>query len=238
MNSILQRILLGIVVVIVLYFLYIYLFNNPNDKTIVKSHDARSQQVISASNLPSGGTTNYTYSIWLYINEWNYRFGESKVVFGRTDQNNDPAPSVKLAPSVNNLDVTLATYPTSGSSSDPTLHTCSVQDIPLQRWTNIILTLNDRALDIYLDGKLVRTCVLPGVPKLNPNSDLHLCPGGGFSGYISNFRYIANSVNPTEAYNIYKKGYSSGNAITGALNKYRVKFSFLKDNHEVNSFEL
>lgn len=238
MNFNLQRILLGIIVIIVLYFVYVYLFSNPNDKTIVKSQDARSQQVISASNLPSSATTNYTYSIWIYVNDWNYRFGQTKVIFGRTDQNNDPSPSVKLSPSINNLDVTLSTYPTSGTNTQPTLHTCSIQDIPLQRWTNIIVTLNDRALDLYLDGKLVRTCVLPGVPKLNPNSDLYLCPDGGFSGYISNFRYIANSVNPTEAYNIYKKGFSSGSSLTGALNKYRVKFSFVKDNKEVNSFEL
>jgi hypothetical protein len=53
-----------------------------------------------------------------------------------------------------------------------TMHSCSIEDVPLQRWTNLIISLDNRALDLYLDGKLVRTCVLPGVPKMNPASNI------------------------------------------------------------------
>lgn len=88
-----------------------------------------------------------------------------------------------------------------------------------------------------MDGKLVRTCLLPGVPKMNPASNIHVTPQGGFSGYISNFRYIADSVNPTQAYNIYKGGHGSS-SMSSVFNKYRVKFAFVKDNRELNSFEI
>lgn len=234
-----RKILIGVIIIVLLYLLYLYFFSS-NSTTLVSKHDARSLDIISANKLPAGITADYTYSIWMYINDWNYRFGEAKVIFGRVDQNNDPSPSVTLAPSNNNLNVTMAVYPNekTESNGNQTLYTCSVQDVPLQRWTNLIMALNNRALDLYLDGKLIKTCVMPGVPKMNPTSNILLCPDGGFSGYISKFQYLPKAVNPSQAYDIYKAGYGGGGALSTFFNKYRIKFAFVEDNKEVNSFEL
>ena len=55
-----------------------------------------------------------------------------------------------------------------------------------------------------------------------------------------NLNTFVTSVTPSEAYDIYKAGFgSSGTAGLGNLfNKYRIKFAFVEDNKEVNSFEL
>lgn len=236
-----HRIVLGVVIVLLLYFVYSYFFAKSNQSTLVNYHDATQQLSISASSLPTGSTSNYTFSVWFYINEWNYRYGENKVIFQRSDANNDPAPQVYLDSTTNNLNVSLATYPTSNSSTSPSqahINVCGIENVPIQTWTNMIMTLNNRALDIYLNGKLVRTCVLPGVPKMNPASSVVLCPNGGFSGYISNFQYLSNAINPTQAYNIYKAGFSSGSSIGSMFDKYRVKVAFVENNKELNSFEL
>lgn len=233
-----QTIVLGVVVILLLYLVYVYFVASSGQTTLVNYHDATQQTSISASSLPAGATANYTFSIWFYINEWNYRYGEKKVIFQRNDVNNDPAPSVYLDPTTNNLHVSLATYNTSDKSSSTNVSVCSIDNVPIQAWSNLIITLNNRALDMYLNGKLVRTCVMPGVPRMNPSSAVVLCPNGGFSGYISNFKYIANAINPTEAYNIYKDGYSSGSALGNLFDKYRVKIAFVENNKELNSFEL
>ena len=73
---------------------------------------------------------------------------------------------------------------------------------------------------------------------MNPASKVTICPNGGFSGYISNFQYIANAINPTQAYNIYKAGYGGGSSVGNFFDKYRVKVAFVENNKEVNSFEL
>jgi hypothetical protein len=112
-----KTIILVIVTIIVLYLLYSY-YASANDATLVNMHDARTLKVITANQLPNGATSDYTFSIWFYINDWNYRFGETKVIFGRVDQNNDPAPSVTLGPTNNNITVTLATYPTNTSAGN------------------------------------------------------------------------------------------------------------------------
>lgn len=233
-----HTIILAVVLIVVLYLVYYYFFRNKLDQTLITLQDARAQQVIAASSLPAGPSTNYTFSIWFYVNDWNYRYGQDKIIFGRMDQDGSVAPLVQFSSSINNIEVSLATYPSTGSSSAPVTTTCSVDDVPLQRWTNLILSLNDRALDLYLDGKLVSTCLMPGVPKMNPSSNIYVCPDGGFSGYVSNFRYVADSVNPSQAYNIYKSGYGGSSAMGNLFNKYRVKLAFVEDNKELNSFEL
>lgn len=233
-----HTIILAVVAIVLLYLVYYFFFNKSSETTLIHLQDARAQQVIAASSLPAGPSTNYTFSIWFYVNDWNYRYGQDKIIFGRMDADGSVAPLVQFSSSINNIEVALATYPTTGSSTKAVTTTCGLDDVPLQRWTNLIISLNDRALDLYLDGKLVRTCLMPGVPKMNPSSNIYVCPDGGFSGYVSNFRYVADSVNPSQAYNIYKQGYGGSSAVGNLFNKYRVKMAFVEDNKEVNSFEL
>ena len=232
-----KNIIIAIIIIFVLYKLYKYYFSD-NSVNLINTHDARIPEVIKPNKLPKGVTSDYTYSIWFYINDWNYRFGETKVMFGRTDENNNASPSVTLAPSNNDLAVTMALYPNPDMSDGQELYTCSIRDVPLQRWTNLIMSLNNRALDLYLDGKLVKTCMLPGVPKMNNLSTLQLSPDGGFSGYISTFKYFSNALNPSQAYDVYKAGYSGDSMFGNLFNKYRLKLAFLEDNKEVNSIEI
>ena len=229
MNS--HKIILGVVIVILIYLLYLYFFGN--SATVLEGmHDATVESVIPASSLaPAVGSANYTYSIWIFVANWNA--GAQKVIFERPgDDSGTYAPKMAFAADLNNIDITLATY----DPSKPIM--CQVENVPLQSWTNIIMTINGQALDLYLDGKLVRTCLMSGIPKPSSQS-LTLTPNGrSFQGYTSNFRYINSNVNPREAYAIYKEGYHSGNWLSGMFNKYRIKMSFLEDNVEVNSFEI
>ena len=118
-----------------------------------------------------------------------------------------------------------------------TIHTCDVANIPLQRWVNVLISLYGRSLDVYIDGKLVRTCVLPGIAKINNNAPIYITPEGGFAGFTSNIQYWPNASNPQQAWDIYKKGY--GGSVLGELfNKYRIKVSFLQDNTERQSLEI
>jgi len=234
-----KMIIIGVVSIIILYYLYQWIFGSTKKTTLVTTQDARKLNIINANSLPASSSADYSYSIWFYINDWNYRFGETKVIFGRVDKDNDPSPSVTLAPSVNDLNVTMNVYPNENTAtSGSNLFSCGIKDVPLQKWTNLIISLNNRAMDLYLDGKLVKTCIMPGVPRMNPNANVIVSPDGGFSGFISNFKYYAYALNPTQAYDIYKNGYGGNSLLSGLFNKYRIKLAFLEDNKEVNSFEL
>ena len=82
------------------------------------------------------------------------------------DDNNNACPKVELDKYENNMVVTLATYPKgSGEASDAKDESVTLENVPLQRWTNFILTVNGRAVDLYLDGKLVKTKISGSAQK-------------------------------------------------------------------------
>jgi hypothetical protein len=231
------QIVLSVILVIILIYVIMWFFAKTTQLTRMANGNV--QQIILASTLANNKhSNNYTYSTWFYINDWNYRFGEPKIILGRLDKDNNPGPSITLDAMENNLTVAVACYPVSNSAAAPPLvHQCSVANIPLQKWVNLIVSLYGRTLDLYLDGKLVRTCVLPGVAKVNPDSNVLVTPAGGFNGWTTNFQYWSSASNPQEAYNIYKGGFG-GSTLGNLFNKFRIKVSFLTDNQERSSFEI
>jgi hypothetical protein len=134
--------------------------------------------------------------------------------------------------------VSLAVYPgideVPEKGTNYIVHSCGISNVPIQRWCNFFMSVYGRTLDLYLDGKLVRTCVLPGVAKIDSRAPLYITPMGGFSGWTSRFQYWAESSNPQQAWNVYKAGY--GGSLLGSLfGKYTVKVSLMTNDTENSS---
>lgn len=236
----LHLIITAVVVIIVIY-LIIWYFSSDSQK-LASLQSGSESKLVPNSKLSgkNGSSNNYTYSIWFYVNDWNYRYGEEKVLFSRSssDANNNVEyyPQVSFAPMTNDINIKLSLYPNSNSTSVMT-HTCTVKNFPLQTWVNLTISLYGRSLDVYMNGKLVRTCVLPGIAKINPDANVFLTPNGGFAGFTSKFEYFNSASNPQQAYNIYKDGYG-GSVLGNLFNKYRIRISFLESNREKGGFEI
>lgn len=138
---------------------------------------------------------SFTYNFWMYIADWQYRFGEKKTIFNKGMN----GPEVSLAANQNSLGVNIRTF------ADASGETCGIDNIPLQKWVNLAIVLDNRTLDIYVDGRLERSCVLRGVPRLN-KSPIKFVPDGGFYGQLSKFRYFNRPISPDEAYSVYSQG--------------------------------
>jgi hypothetical protein len=226
-----QTIILGVIVIVILYLVWKYVFSDTTNQSLSMGGSAKTRHLILANTLPGNPTSvDFTFSVWIYVDNWQYKYSKPKVIFRRSNtETNTLSPSVSLAPSTNDLDLSLTT--TSGNVDN-----WSVQNIPIQKWCNIIIATNNRTVDTYIDGKLVNTHVLSGVPKMDKNANIELTPEKGFSGATSKFRYFSRTISPREAYEIYREG-PGGNALTDLLNKYKLKMSFMKDNEEITGFE-
>lgn len=136
---------------------------------------------------------NFTYSLWIYIADWNYRLGSYKNIFHK-----DTGLKLDLFPKQNHLRTMIAT-------TSPNDEECNVQNIPLQKWIYITYVLSNRTVDIFINGKLERTCVLKGIPKLN-NQPVKVADGGGFWGQIANMKYFTRALLPEDIEKIYSEG--------------------------------
>lgn len=228
-----KKIILIILVFLLFIVLIHYVMKDSNKLSDLTSGETA--QTIESSKLSDGeSSSNFTYSIWFYIDDWNYRYGDKKVLFERVG-NGVLCPRVLFTPSVNNLVVEMTVFPnnvnTIHGDNISTVFTCGIQNVPLQKWCNFLMTSYGRTADLYLDGKLVKTCLLPGVPKIEPGASVYITPNGGFSGWTSTFKYWGESSNPQKAWDVYKEGYG-GNWLGNLFGQYSIKVSIVEGDTE------
>jgi hypothetical protein len=84
---------------------------------------------------------------------------------------------------------------------------CDIETIDMQRWVQITVVLNGRTCDVYMDGKLARSCVLKHYYKVDPTgSSMRIADRSGFDGYVSNVTTFKHAINPDQIYQMYMAG--------------------------------
>jgi hypothetical protein len=238
-----------ILIILIIIIIRSYIVNN---NILTKMSDAKITQTISASSLAKNsntGSSNYAYSIWFYINDWNYRYGEEKIIFARKElstmasgsgggsgNGSNPQPCVSLGAISNDLTIELTVYGESASSRN-IIHPCTIQNIPIQQWVNFTMSVYGKTLDTYINGKLVKTCILPAPVYVNNMLDLYVTPNGGFEGATTKLAYFSNSLNPEQAWNIYEDGYTGG-ILSNLTGSYQLNISVLQNGTEEASLTI
>ena len=256
----------------------------------VSSMFISNKNVIVAKDIPENNSSNFTLSVWFYIDNWgNNISNEKNILYMAIDPSAPTLPelssmlsgvSLKVQKDIssgqiqpkninialdkyeNNLIIDIETYldNNSGGASSSSLVNkrnytrYKIPNISVQKWNNITLSVDTRTLDVYLDGKLRNSFIMHGLYKnyysttvkkniyignmsQGTNATNNNGVNSGFEGFITRIRYENDSINPQEAYNIYKEGIDKSLA-KSLFNKYRLKISFLEYNKEKSSFEL
>jgi hypothetical protein len=218
-----------------LYYLYQYLFGSVGIKTYNildpvqnANIDPSSPIIVPTSNLPSiyeGG--EFTVSMWLYITNWNYRSGFNKHILSIGGKTFDtvrvylggvkPSLSIRINShdkdnktdvlSKSTFDTTFNTLQTDSGLLESGIPLCDLPELDLQKWVNVTIAINGKSADVYMDGKLSRSCILPSFYKVDAGGYVAtLLSAGGFGGKIANVTLYDGAVNPEVAYNIYMSG--------------------------------
>ena len=141
-----KQIILGVIVVIILYLVWTYIFNDPNSSALYSGGSASSAVLIPASKLVGNpASVDFAFSMWIYISSWAGRYGKEKVVLRRKNgSGNAYSPKVILGASTNKLTIGIGSWQGDSASSgdvSPYSDTWDVQNIPIQRWVNIIISI-------------------------------------------------------------------------------------------------
>ena len=226
------NLLVIIIGLIVLYYSYQFLFGTSmlNSVTIEPGKITANQGLKTYTNqakLYEGG--EYTVNLWVYISGWAQLRGTRKHVFeiGGTQFS---TLLISLGGQKNSLSVRVDAVDASGNpmgsntgglaaSQINQLFTpfasdisapCDIDEIDLQRWIQISVVLNGNVCDVYMDGKLVRSCVLASYFRVDTTGQIvKLVDRGGFDGYVSQVSTYNYALHPTSIYNMYMSGPSS-----------------------------
>ena len=204
-NSSPLAMIIKVVIVVLIVMFVIYL-----SKKIVKNYqnykasrvwllngtkDAKKRMVVLQDPSKDGAKTlrrsqneedgiEFSYCFWMFIDDWSYRNGEWKHVMHKGNEKGWPlrAPGVWLHPKENKLRVYMNTFKKIDEFVD-------IDNIPLNKWFNVAVCVKQKVLDIYINGNVVKSKHLEGIPKQN-YGDVYINAFQGFSGYMSNIKYF------------------------------------------------
>jgi len=228
MNS--KLVLAVIVILLLLYVIFKALTTTYT--TLGTMQKWSNKTTLQSSNLPSTFKANSAISIWFYIKKWVN--GTNVVRFHNSAGGIGVDDTIFRVLFKNNTN-TIQIFPQSGGS---TSNDCEIADFPLQKWVNLIISFNGSAMDVYVDGKLVKSCVVNTGSDLAKTQSIVLGQDPGQSttdiGFLTNVKLKSTPIAPQEAWDIYSQGFG-GSPWSDLLNKYKVKLSFIVDNQEQTS---
>ena len=220
MNS---KLVLAVIVILLLLYV-IFKAITTNYTTLGSMQKWSSQLILTGSTLPSSFKANSAVSIWFYIKTWTNDV--NVIEFKKVA---DVLFKIQCMNGKNIIQI----FPRSGQSDSDE---CNIPDFPLQKWVNLIVSFNGSALDVYVDGKLMKSCIVNLGSRLQDTDTITL--GGGTAssdiGFITNVKLKNSPIAPQEAWDIYSQGFG-GSPWGDLLNKYKVKLSFIVDNQEQTS---
>jgi hypothetical protein len=209
--------LIGAIAIYLIYFygskMYrsINSFRKGSPYIFEKTKDARRRVIISQNPSKEGSVTlprssnekggiEFSYSTWLFIDNYNYKLGQWKHVFHKGNDSSWPlrAPGVWLHPTKNALRVYMNSY-------DEIADYVDIENIPINKWFSLIMVMRGQTMDIYINGNVKKSFKLNSIPKQN-YGDVYINAFGGFSGYLSRLRYYDYALNYSEIDAVNKAG--------------------------------
>ena len=227
--------------------------------------------VITKDIINSNNTANFMLSVWFYIDNWGNSISKEKNILYMATKSNVSTPSelentltgissktnidgnqinkyknlsFSLDKYENNLFIDIETYNDSpDENSDSSIFTrYIIKNVSVQKWNCLTISVDTKTLDVYLDGKLRNSFILPNLYRnaLKGDAEKHIFLGKatltdgppgrrggvfGFSGFITRVRYETNSIDPKTAYDIYKEGIDAKSA-GSVFDKYGLKVEF------------
>jgi hypothetical protein len=114
------------------------------------------------------------------------------------------APGLYLS-GANTLNIVMDSTTVPGCNND-TNAPIIIDNMPINKWFNVVIRLTNNNLDVYINGRLTeRKTFTDGVPNQNYD-DVFICQNGGFNGYIADLKYYNSSIGTSEINSIVSSG--------------------------------
>lgn len=241
-------VLLNLGILLIQYFTttsdspYLYYGMKSGATEVVRTQDPTNSEsiLIKRSNNQSSGI-EFTWSTWIFINElpgaeakhkYNHIFnkGPGDISNEKGDgidlQGNGPGLYIKpynndvgSSPSTGDIASLRVIMTTNANGNDSYI---DIDDIPIKKWVNIIIRMQNTIMDVYVNGTISGRLTLTDVPIQN-YYNVNITKNGGFNGNLSNLRYYDYAMNIFEITKIVSNG---PNLDTDAENKGKLQKNY------------
>jgi hypothetical protein len=126
-----------------------------------------------------------------------------------------------------------------GGDAQSDVFTCEIPNIPFQTWFAVSISCSGRNLDCYINGNLLKSCLIPSVP-VAANGDIVYQQNGGFSGKLTGLVTVTRALTPSDAESFYAAGTSAASEqVSATKGSYEIKFGIVDPSgKEIRKFVL
>ena len=147
----------------------------------------------------------YTYAFWLYIKPFSSEKPFNVFVKGIPNDNPNcynkydiQSPGVWVQKSGNEAKLIVSTNIFCSDSSCPeSLESLNLNNIPIEKWTHLTISMRNKFIDVYLNGQLIKQHKLTNIPKQNYN-DFIVGACNNLNGMISGLQYFNSAISHYE----------------------------------------
>jgi hypothetical protein len=226
-----KYIILGVIVLILLYILYVNFSTTSTVITKQQSLNLLSTTSIIVSKNPV--SVRFSLGMWVYVNTFPtasskyYIFSSNRIsLFFQA-----PNPLLQM---------TIAQTNCSTTTTPPDINITT--NFPMQSWTNVVIVVDGVYVDMYINGQLMQSVMLPCIQDTSVDVSTIVLGGTSssvttFDAYLSKFNRWTYAQGPQEVWNNYISE-STKNTFKNFFSNYGVNVGVLKDNIQESTYRI
>lgn len=191
------------------------LINGNSQKTVFQDPNNSSSITIYRSNNENKGI-EFTWSVWLKRHD-NNSTNELDHIFNKGSNipsENEEEPILGNGPGVyflndgassnrNKIKIIMDTVV--ANTGGIVTKEVVINDLPFKKWFHLAIRVENKIMDVYVNGEIVKRESFEHVPKQN-YGNVNICHNKGFSGNLSGLRYYSSALNVFQISNIVSSG--------------------------------
>ena len=217
-------VILGIILIIVLYY-----FLSSSGTTVLSNKLDLSipQTSIPKEKISEPSSRKYSYEMWLYGYNFN---ASSNYIVSRASSSSSSGKNIGLKFDTSSPKLILEyTATATGVKTIPI-----TDNFPLQTWTHLIVSVDDKYIDVYMNGKLIKSVQDSSIETPSATATIDY---GIVNCYLAK---LSRSVLPTDPQTAWDK-YSAGNGenpFSKYLSNFGLTMTLQKNNQDYSKVTL
>lgn len=221
-------VILGIILILVIYILYKVI--SEKGKVVTNKVDLNeSNGTISYDRLTSPNSKRYCFSLWVYIGTPP----DSPTTLFHVKNQDDTAKSHFKLEITTSATLQYSLYEEGGVNAITKEITTN---FPMQRWVYLIFSLDNKVVDLYMDGKMIKSHQI-NEELQGTDETYRVSYGENYDAFLAKFERLPAPMDPALAWNKYMQG-NGGNYFSRLFSSYGATFTLKKDDLDVRQFNL
>lgn len=215
-------VILGIVLIIVLYY-----FLNTGGTTVLsdKLDLSIDHPAVAITDIPEPASRKYSYEMWMYV--YNFQ-GNGQYIISRGSAANVNKTNIGIKLDGSSPKLTLDYTATAAGTPSATKSIVITDNFPLQTWSHLIVSVDDKYIDIYMNGKLIKS--VQDVNIDTPSSTSTIVYGKS-NCYLAKLSRTLLPTDPQTAWDKYSAG-NGENMFSKYLSSFGLSMTLQKNNQD------